>query len=76
VLDLKDLIRAPLNGVGDGLSMSGAQHKCLEDQHVQSTLNHLGLERGLASWHILLSMIDQCLQAYNTASLRKGYNFY
>ena len=58
MLDLKDLIRTPLDGMGDGLSMSGAQHKCLEDQHVQSSLNHLGLERGLASWHILLLMVD------------------
>jgi hypothetical protein len=38
--------------------MGGAQDKCLEDQHVQGSLNHLGLERRLASWHIRMSMID------------------
>jgi hypothetical protein len=58
VLDLKDLVGAALDGVGDGLSMSRAEHKRPEDQHVESSLNHLGLERGWASWHVLLSTTD------------------
>ncbi len=54
---LKDLLRAAFDGVGDGLSMGGARHQRAENQHIQSSLDHLRLKGRFA--HTLLSMIDQ-----------------
>ena len=45
VFNLKHFVRAPLYGVGYRLAMCGAKDECLKDQHVQGSLNHLGLER-------------------------------
>ncbi|SPE42938.1 hypothetical protein SBA3_730007 [Candidatus Sulfopaludibacter sp. SbA3] len=59
VFDLKHVLRTPLDSVGDCLAMGGTQDQCLEDQHVQGSLNHLGLEGRLASRHLLVSIIDQ-----------------
>jgi hypothetical protein len=58
MLHLKDLFRAPLDRMGDRLSMSGTQDKRPEDQHVQGSLEHFGLQGRLASWHALMSVID------------------
>lgn len=72
VFHLKHLVRAPFYGVCDCLAMGGAKHECLEDQHVQGSLNHLRLERGLASRHIVLSMIDHHVSLIDTLITRKG----
>src|SRR6266508_654449 len=44
VFNLKHLVGAPLDGVGDSLTMGGTKHECLEDQHVQGTLDMLILQ--------------------------------
>jgi hypothetical protein len=58
MLDLQNIVRAALNRVGDGLSMGWAHDKRLEDEHVQGSLDHFGLQRRFASRHVVLSMID------------------
>src|SRR5687768_5262635 len=69
VFNLEHLLRAPLNRVGDCLAMSRSRHECSKNQHVQGTLNHLGLQRGPASWHV---SIDDRLEY--TASDEKVHN--
>ena len=44
VFHLKDILRAALDGVGDGLAIGGTKHECREDEHVQGPLDHFGLE--------------------------------
>jgi hypothetical protein len=58
MFDLQHVLRASLDRVGDCLAVSRAKYKRPEDQHVQGSLNHLGLKRGWAFRHIVLSMID------------------
>jgi hypothetical protein len=45
MFNLKHLVRAPLNSVGDCLAMGCAKDERLEDQHVQGSLDHVGLGR-------------------------------
>ena len=43
MLNLKHVLRTPLYGVGDRLAMGSTWEKRLKNQHVQSSLDHLGL---------------------------------
>ena len=49
-----------INGIARHLTqtMGRPEDQRLENQHVQGSLDHLGLERGFASWHVFVSMID------------------
>jgi hypothetical protein len=42
---LKNFFRAMLNGVSDGVAVSGAQDQGLQNQQVERTLEHLACER-------------------------------
>ena len=71
MFDLKHVLRTPFDGVGDCLAMGGTKDQCLEDQHVQGSLDHLGLEGRLASRHGLMSIIDQGASQCIIRTLRK-----
>jgi hypothetical protein len=58
VLHLEHVVRPSLDGLGDGLAVGGTEDQGPQDQHVQRSLNHLGLQGRMASRHSLLSMID------------------
>src|SRR5580700_4863480 len=47
---LQDFARTPLNGVSDRMPVGRPEQKCLDDQHIEGTLQHVSL--GLwGSWH-------------------------
>jgi hypothetical protein len=58
VFHLEHVVGLPLDDLGDGLAMGGTEDQRSQDQHVQRSLHHLGLQRRMASRHSLLSMID------------------
>ncbi len=51
--NLEDILRTVLNGVRDRVTVGRAKDKRPEDQHIESSLEHLTLQGGLTPWHVL-----------------------
>ncbi len=52
MLNLEDILRAVLNGVRNGVTVGGPQNQRPKDQQIESSLEHLTLQGGLAPWHV------------------------
>src|SRR6266849_2822749 len=46
---LEDVAGGPLDAVSDGVRVSGSEHQCLENQHVERALQHVTLRLGVLS---------------------------
>lgn len=67
VLNLKDFFRSMLDRVGDGVPMGGSQDQRLQHQHIESSLEHLGLKRRLTSGHVFqYTPLDDLLEQLTT----------
>jgi len=51
VFYLENIFGAALDGERNGVAVSGAEQQGLEDEHVESALQHFALERRFALWH-------------------------
>lgn len=57
MLHLQNFLRALLNHMRDGVAVCGAEYERLQNEQVESALQHVGFERmSLAAWHLFSSI--------------------